>query len=146
MTTRRYLKITQHIEIPIDELEFRFSRSSGPGGQNVNRLETKVELRFDILRSPSLGEEDQRLLLERLKGRIGKDGCVRITAQDSRSQWKNKELAIDRFITLLDKHLKRTTPRTATKPTYSSREQRLTGKKNISRKKDSRRKKYNTDE
>ena len=146
MTPRRFLKIAQNIVIPLDELEFRFSRSSGPGGQNVNRLETKVELRFDIQRSPSLGEEDRRLLIERLRARIGKDGCLRITAQDSRSQWKNKELVIDRFQTLLGKHLKRTTPRTPTKPTYSSKEQRLSGKKIASKKKDSRRKKYDVDE
>jgi ribosome-associated protein len=117
------------------ELEFSTSRSSGPGGQNVNKLETKVELRLDIAHSPSLTDSQRSAILSRLKSRIDSEGVLRIVAQASRSQWSNKQEAIDKLIELLQEALKPRKARKRTSPTKSARERRLQGKKLLSQKK-----------
>ncbi|MBI3111019.1 MAG: aminoacyl-tRNA hydrolase [Ignavibacteriales bacterium] len=131
----RRLHIAPHLSIPISELEFSTSRSGGPGGQNVNKLETRVELRFDIARSPSLTDAQRSTILARLKSRIDTEGVLRIVAQASRSQWSNKQEAIDKLMQLLQEALKPRKARKRTAPTKSARERRLQGKKLLSEKK-----------
>src|SRR5438105_15176607 len=95
------IRINDHIAIDDGELEERFVRSSGPGGQNVNKLSTAVQLRFDVRRSPSL-PEDVRARLERLSGRrLTRDGVLVISAQRHRTQERNRQDALDRLIDLI---------------------------------------------
>ena len=123
------LRITDHISIDERELEEQFIRSSGPGGQNVNKLETAVQLRFDVRHSPSL-PHDVRLRLERLAGqRLTKDGVVVITAQRHRTQERNRQDALDRLIELIRRAAVRPKARRKTQPTASSRQERLASKR-----------------
>lgn len=134
METSR-LKIHESLTIPLSELQFRSSRSGGPGGQNVNKLETRVELLFDVRNSPSLNEDQRQAILSHLASRIDRHGVLRVVAQESRSQWENKQRAVDKFIALLQKALRPRKKRVATKPTVSARLQRLKAKKIRSEKK-----------
>ena len=95
------MQITPTLEISDDELEFRFSRSSGPGGQNVNRRATKAELTFDVAHSPSLTERQRSRIMVRLSSRIDAVGCIHVVAQAGRTQTENRRRAIERFATLL---------------------------------------------
>jgi ribosome-associated protein len=123
------IRITDRISIDEQELEERFIRASGPGGQNVNKLSTAVQLRFDARRSPSL-PGDMRARLERLAGkRLTREGVIVITAQRHRTQERNRQDALDRLIELLRAAAVRPVPRRATKPTKGSRERRLETKK-----------------
>ena len=122
------LRINSTTEIPLSELQFRFSRSGGPGGQNVNRVSTKVELIFDLGRS-SLGEEKKHRLRVKLKTRLTDDGLLRITSQESRSQWQNRRTALEKFVSLIGLALKRERTRIATTPTKSATEKRIGSKK-----------------
>jgi ribosome-associated protein len=123
----------------MSEIEFRTSRSSGPGGQNVNKLETRVELLFDVARSSSLNDEQRDLLFSRLKSNIDREGVLRTVSQESRSQWKNKQEAIEKFVQLLRDALKPRKIRRKTTATPLSREKRLMEKKLVSEKKRMRR-------
>ncbi len=123
------------IQIPIHEILFRTSRSGGPGGQNVNKLETRVELLFDIKNSLALTEEQKRVIIEKLASRIDENGVLRVVAQESRSQWQNKQVAIKKFIELLRRALRPVKKRVATKPTLAAKEERLKVKKVRSAKK-----------
>ena len=100
------IKITDHISIPEDELSFTASLSGGPGGQNVNKVSSRVTLWFDVVNSPALSPEQKELVSRRLENRIGKDGVMRVISQQTRSQAENKELAIERFAELLQDALK----------------------------------------
>lgn len=100
------LQITELISIPAEQLEFSASRSAGPGGQNVNKLSTKVMLRFDVAHSPSLSPEQKELIMRRLRTRIGKDGVLRVISQKTRSQAANRQLAVERFVELMQGALK----------------------------------------
>jgi ribosome-associated protein len=123
------IRITPSISIGEDELEERFIRASGPGGQNVNKLSTAVQLRFDVRRSPSL-PDDVRARLERLAGRrLTRDGVLVISAQRHRTQERNRQDALDRLIELIERAAVAPIPRRATKPTRGSRERRLESKK-----------------
>lgn len=123
------------IRIPRSELQFRTARSSGPGGQNVNKLETRVELEFDVRNSSGLTEEQKQVLLDRLRSRINARGVLRVVAQESRSQWSNRERATEKFIDLLQKTLRPRKKRVPTKPSSTARERRLKAKKHRSEKK-----------
>jgi ribosome-associated protein len=123
------IRITDRIAIGDDEIEERFIRSSGPGGQNVNKLATAVQMRFDVRRSPSLAD-DVRMRLERLAGRrLTNDGVLVITAQRHRTQERNRQDALDRLIELVQRAAVPPTPRRPTRPTRASRERRIEGKK-----------------
>lgn len=123
------LRITPSIAIPDEELEERFVRSSGPGGQNVNKVATAVELRFDALNSPALPEALRTRLLARRDSRITADGVIIIQAQRFRSQDRNREDARERLLNLILAVLKPPTPRIATKPSRGAQERRLTSKR-----------------
>ncbi|MBN1927087.1 MAG: aminoacyl-tRNA hydrolase [Prolixibacteraceae bacterium] len=120
------------------ELTFSASRSSGPGGQNVNKVNTRVELRFSIVNSEILSDEEKELLQSRLKNKINILGELVITAQNNRSQLKNKQEAIDKFYAMLEKALTPRKKRKPTKPTQASVEKRLTEKRIKSEKKNMR--------
>ena len=124
-----YIIITHSLKIPTAELQFKTSRSGGPGGQNVNKLETRVELLFDILNSPSMPNHIRQRLLKNLSAHLDSMGLLHIVVQDTRSQWKNKQLAIDRLVRLLKSAMIVHKKRIATKPTLTSRENRLRTKK-----------------
>lgn len=121
--------IPPSVSIPLEELRFIASRSGGPGGQNVNRVATKVELCFDIDGSPSLNDAQRELVRHSLGRRIDTKGILHIAVQESRSQWKNKQLAIERFRDLLTHALKPAKKRKRTVATVSSKEKRLKAKK-----------------
>ena len=123
----------------LPEIVFQTSRSSGPGGQNVNKVESRVELRFHLQDSQVLTEEQKALILEKLSNQLTADGLLLVTAQDDRSQYRNKEIALVRFHELLLKSLRRPKPRKATKPNRSAVRKRLEGKKIQGEKKASRR-------
>ena len=123
------LQITSRLVLPEGELSWRFSRSSGPGGQSVNTTDSRAEVSFDVGRSPSLDEHQRARALERLSGRLV-DGVLSVVAQDERSQLQNRELASSRLAQLLREALAPPPPpRRATKPTRGSKERRLAGKK-----------------
>ena len=119
------------INIPDLSSEFQFltSRSSGPGGQNVNKVNSKVELRFDIQNSLLLTNEQKEILQLKLATKISSEGILSVVSQIDRSQLANKEEAIRKFYLLVSKALKPVKPRKRTKPTYTSVEKRLTGKR-----------------
>jgi len=125
--------------IPFErELVFTTSRSSGPGGQHVNKVSTKVELRFHIPNSVLLNDEEKDVLLLKLKNKINSKGELIIVSQDERSQFKNKEKAIEKFYELLQKALTPPKKRKPTKPTQASKEKRLEKKRIIADKKEKR--------
>jgi ribosome-associated protein len=133
------LNITSDVSIPLTELRFQFSRSGGPGGQNVNRIATKVEIRFDIRHSPSFSEEQRTLLLQKLAKRIDTHGILHLSAQESRSQWMNRRKVLDRFRDILANALIPRKKRKRTVSSPQSREKRLRAKKHRSMQKQSRR-------
>jgi ribosome-associated protein len=132
---KELLRITEQLSLPLTEFSFRTSRSSGPGGQNVNKLETRVELVFDLLQSSSLTDQQREIIRLDLAGRLGADGRIRISSQESRSQFKNKEIAIGKFVHLLQSALKPKRLRKATKPHRGAKEKRLHSKKRRSEQK-----------
>jgi ribosome-associated protein len=123
------IRINDHIAIDDSEVSETFIRASGPGGQNVNKLATAVQLRFDVRRSPSLPDE-VRARLERLGGRrLTRDGVLVITAQRYRTQERNRDDALTRLIELIRAAAVRPTPRRPTRPTLGSKVRRLEGKR-----------------
>jgi len=118
------------------EVKYRTSRSSGAGGQHVNKVSTKVELIFDVNGSTVLSEEQKIIIHEKLKNRISNEGLLILHCDETRSQLKNKEIVFIRFITLMEDALKPEKERKPTKPTKSSVEKRLYNKKKKSDKKD----------
>ena len=123
------IRINDRISLGEEEIEEHFVRASGPGGQNVNKLASAVQLRFDVRRSPSLPEE-VRERLERLSGRrLTREGVLVIIAQRHRTQERNRQDARARLIELVGRASVSPTPRRPTRPTAGSREQRLATKK-----------------
>lgn len=123
------LQISPTLAIPDQELEERFVRSSGPGGQNVNKVSTAVELRFDVASSPSLPEAVRERLLARRDRRITDDGVLVLSAQRFRTQDRNREDARDRLAAIIAAALTAPKKRVATKPTKGSKERRLGAKR-----------------
>jgi ribosome-associated protein len=127
------MRVTRSVVLPLSEVEFRFSRSSGPGGQHANTSETRVEAIFAVEDSSALTEAQKRRVL-------AKSGpTLRAIAQDERSQLRNRELAIERLVEQLRQALKVERRRVATKPTRAARERRLESKKRRSQTKKLRR-------
>lgn len=120
------------------ELQFQASRSGGAGGQNVNKVATKVELRFDVQHSELLTEEEKAIIQEKLANRINNEGYLQVVCQTERTQLRNKETCIDRFYELLRQALTKQKKRTATKPSRASVRKRLEGKKHQGEKKSNR--------
>jgi ribosome-associated protein len=117
------IPVTRSVSIPRDEVELRFSRSSGPGGQHAQKSDTRVEAVFDVDASSALSEAQKRRV-------VAKAGPVlRAVAQDERSQWRNRELALERLAETLREALRVERPRRATKPTRSAVEKRLDQKR-----------------
>ena len=122
-----------------NELNFSFSRSGGPGGQHVNKVNTKVELRFGIADSLVLTEEEKAILLEKLSKQINQEGELIVIAQETRSQLKNKAKALEKFYDIINKALKPKKKRKPTKVSKAAKEKRLKGKRELSEKKERRR-------
>jgi len=123
------LQITEHLSIPLAELEFRYARSSGPGGQHVQRTETKVELLFDLAGSPSLGEEQRQLAMSRLAGRLDSQGVLHLVSQAGRSQFENRADVVERFRHLLAAAVQPRKKRRLTRPSQAARQRRLDAKR-----------------
>lgn len=119
----------------LTEVQFSASRSGGPGGQNVNKVNTKIELRFPVQDSAVLDDVQKQLIFSKLKNRINNDGELIITSSAARTQWKNKEKATQKFFELIEKALTRHRKRKKTQPTVASRLKRLENKKKQGQKK-----------
>jgi ribosome-associated protein len=117
------IRVTRSVTLPLDDIELRFSRSSGPGGQHAQRSETRVEALLDVEASTALTPAQKRRVLARA------GPVLRAVAQDERSQWRNRELAVDRLVEELREALRVPRPRRPTKPTAESRERRLAEKR-----------------
>lgn len=127
------LRVTRNCVIPLDELEWRYSASGGPGGQHANTANTKVEVRFDVAKSPSLGPRQRVRLLEAY------GPLVRATASDRRSQAQNRELALERLRSRLASALVVQAPRVPTKPSRAAKARRVETKRRRSETKRARR-------
>jgi ribosome-associated protein len=123
------LRVGTFLDIPLEEFEWRFSASGGPGGQHANTSNTKVEIRFVIAASRALTPDQRETLLSRL------GPVVRVVVSDERSQMRNRELALDRLAERLASALTMTTPRRPTRPTRGSKERRLEDKRLTAEKK-----------
>ncbi|HWD87693.1 MAG TPA: alternative ribosome rescue aminoacyl-tRNA hydrolase ArfB [Mucilaginibacter sp.] len=124
------------------EITFKASRSGGKGGQNVNKVSTKVELLFDIAQSALFTDEEKQLLLQKLQPRLNRDGHVQVMSEEERSQFMNKEKALEKLHLILIRALHQPKKRKATKPSKAVKAARLAGKKIQSVKKESRRKNF----
>jgi len=131
MTTQRTITAT----LLGSELEFSASRSSGPGGQNVNKVNTKVTLKLDIPNSFVLTDEEKAVLMPKLASRLTTEGILVLTSQDKRSQLQNKEAVILKLETILAKAFERKKPRKATRPGKGAVQNRIQKKKQLSEKK-----------
>lgn len=130
------LRVTRSVVIPDREISFRFSRSGGPGGQNVNKRETQVELVFDVAGSPSLGPRQRAQAVERLASRLDSSGKLHIVASEARTQGTNREIALERFKRIMSDALAPAAPkRRPTRPSRTATERRLTSKRLRSRQK-----------
>lgn len=134
------MRIDSRLEIDEQELELLTTTSRGPGGQHVNRAETRVVLRWNVLQSASLTEGQRARILDKLGSRISREGVLQVAAEDHRSQTRNRELARDRLALLLADALKRERPRKATKPSRASKKRRVDDKKKRGAVKERRRK------
>jgi ribosome-associated protein len=121
------IRVTRSVVVPLGEIELRFSRSSGPGGQHAQKSETRVEAAFDVEASTALSPAQKRRVIART------GPVLRAVAQDERSQWRNRELAIERIADQLRDALRVQRRRVATKPTAASVERRLEQKRRRSR-------------
>lgn len=121
--------VNDRLELPEEELSFSASRGGGPGGQHVNKVASRITLRFDVANSPSLSDDQRRTLLEKLSSRLTRDGVLLLSSHESRSQVANREEVVRRFAQLLREGLQRPKKRRPTRPTRGSRERRIESKK-----------------
>lgn len=126
---KKMIEITKNISIRDDELIFRASRSAGPGGQNVNKVNTRITLFFDVANCESFSDTQKRRILSRLASRVDKEGQVRIVSQKFRTQSANRRAAIERLQQLLSDALKIKKVRKKTKVPYAAKKRRLEQKK-----------------
>lgn len=125
-----YVRITPTVAIPESELQFRFSRSGGPGGQNVNTRDTRVEVVFDVARSASLGPRQRERAIRNLAGRLDMEGKLHIVASDERTQGQNRETAVDRLRNVLGDALRPDPPpRRPVRPSAASQARRVEQKR-----------------
>jgi ribosome-associated protein len=136
---RNLLAVNESLSIPRTELDIRVSRSSGAGGQHVNKTSSRVEIFWNIVGSRALSEEQRARLREKLASRLTSEGSIRVVASDMRSQSRNRELAEERLADLVRRALVIPRKRRATKPTRAAKEARLDSKKRHSTKKRDRR-------
>jgi ribosome-associated protein len=128
--------VSRSVRIRPDELRFRFSRSSGAGGQNVNKRDTKVELLFDVAGSPSLGPRQRDRIMRKLASRIDADGVLHLVVSEERTQGRNREIATERFCRMIAEALRPDPPkRRPTKPSKAAVERRISEKRRRSERK-----------
>ena len=137
--------INDKVSIPEEEIVFEVSTSSGPGGQNVNRVQTRVTLLFDVVESKALTENDRNLIRERLSTRISKAGVLQLRSERHRSQVMNRDDATRRFVKLLEKALQPRAPRKKTRISRAAKERRLDDKRRRSEVKRKRRRSVDDD-
>lgn len=116
-------------ETLLNELTFKATRSSGAGGQHVNKVSSRIELSFDLQNSQGLSEDEKARLQEKLASRLTKEGVLLLSCSESRSQHKNKSIVIERFLNLIKENLKVRKPRKKSKPSKGAIEKRLKSKK-----------------
>lgn len=124
------------------ELTYKTSRSSGAGGQNVNKVETSVTVMWKVEESQFFNEEEKKLIQSKLKNRINQEGTLQLTVSESRTQLKNKKAATEKILEIVNKSLIKPKPRKATKPSRSKIEKRIKQKKEHSEKKKNRKFRY----
>lgn len=127
--TAEEVVINNRLAIPLAELHFSYARSSGPGGQHVNKVNTKATLLFNVSTSPSLTEKDRIKIFTHLATRINKKGILRVASFKFRSQAANRQAAQGRFVELLSEALQETRKRRATRPSRAAKERRIANKK-----------------
>jgi len=129
VATENLLRVNEGVSIPRGELDIRVSRSSGAGGQHVNKTSSRVEIFWNVRASRALSEDQRARLLVRLDSRLTTDGSVRIVASDMRSQSRNRDLAEEKLVDMVRRALEIPKKRRPTRPTKASKEARLDGKK-----------------
>ena len=122
------IHITHSTSIPASEISYQFTRSGGPGGQNVNKVSTRVELLFDVKNSIGLDDRQKERVFTVLSGRIDGDGILRLASQDSRSQWRNRQDVLEKFLQLISAAITPERKRRATAPSRTSKEKRFRAK------------------
>jgi ribosome-associated protein len=136
------LWITDRLQIPLSEISISFIRSSGPGGQHVNKTSTQAELVFDLGNSPSINESDKAWLISRMATKLDSSGTLRVTSQEYRSQLRNKQDALEKLEAMLKSAITRPKPRKKSKPSRSAVETRIRSKKKAGEKKRLRQEKF----
>jgi ribosome-associated protein len=134
--------VSDRLQIPIAEIEISFVRSSGPGGQHVNKTSTQAELVFDLANSPSINESDRAWLLSHMASKLDSSGILRVTSQEYRSQLRNKQDALEKLESMLRSAIVRPKPRKKSKPSKSAVETRIRSKKKAGEKKRLRQEKF----
>ncbi len=137
-----HLEVNAQLSIPRGELQFRASRSGGPGGQHVNTSSTRVELLWDVGRSVAVDDDTRERLMRKLARRLDSEGMIRVVSSESRSQQQNRAAAEERLAEILRQALVVPKPRKKTKPSRAARERRLEEKKHRSERKQRRRRDF----